>query len=279
MNAEIRRHRLPEPVVVLDTFFGRLRGALCRRDWHRTTYVLTRTQAIHTWFMPGPVDVAFVDADGRILRILPAFPPWRPAAWVRGAAHVIEAPAGALADWRPGDRVALPVRPRRAGQALVEFALVLPILVTLIIGGIDLITLAGAANLVTQSAQDGVNTWVADATNGGKGRGNLAQSASDACNTVLQNLGNGTGLGLSVTGTQVTVAAAQGPTYAYVLPDCTNAQKGGQNGGGDNGDQNDGGKGNPGGTVTVTVAAPFHFIVPLPRVMSPPSPITRSATG
>jgi Flp pilus assembly protein TadG/uncharacterized membrane protein (UPF0127 family) len=275
VSTESRRHPLPEPVVVLDTFFGRLRGALFRRDWHRTTYVLTRTQAIHTWFMPGPVDVAFVDGEGRILRVLPALPPWRPAAWVRGAAHVIEAPVGTMAEWRPGDQVDLPHRRHRAGQALVEFALVLPILVTLIIGGVDLITLAGAVTLVAQSAQDAVATWVADPHNNGNGQGTLQQAAQDACRTVAQNLSNGTGLGLSVTGTVVTIDAGQGPPYVFTLPSCDQAGGSGQPTAQGAGQAN----GRVPGTVTVTVQAPFHFIVPLPRVLTSPSSITKSATG
>lgn len=291
MSPGARRHTLPEPAVVLDTFWGRLRGALCRRDGGRTTYVLTRTRAIHTWFMPRPIDVAFVAEDGRILEVLAAVPPWRPAIWVRGAAHVVEAPAGALQAWRPGDRVDLPHR--RSGQALVEFALVLPVLVTLIIGGIDLITLAGAANLVTQSAQDGVSVWVADTTSGQPG----SQAAQDACQAVARNLANGVSLGLGLTGATVTVTPAGGPSTVYALPDCGLANgpgshgNSGNNGNGNNGNDNgDGGGGDGGnhgqgngrgqaGTVTIQVQVPFHFIVPLPQVVSPPSPITRSATG
>lgn len=58
--------------------------------------IIAPTNAIHTFCMRFPIDVAFVARTGRILKIRPDMPPWRIAAAWRGYA-VVELPAGALA--------------------------------------------------------------------------------------------------------------------------------------------------------------------------------------
>jgi uncharacterized membrane protein (UPF0127 family) len=58
--------------------------------------VIAPTNAIHTFFMKFPIDVAFVGKDGRILKIRAALPAWRMSgAW--GGYAVIEMAAGAFA--------------------------------------------------------------------------------------------------------------------------------------------------------------------------------------
>ena len=58
--------------------------------------VIAPSNAIHTFFMKFPIDVAFVGRDGRVNKIREAVPPWRiSAAW--RAYAVIELPAGTLA--------------------------------------------------------------------------------------------------------------------------------------------------------------------------------------
>src|SRR5215470_1799235 len=60
--------------------------------------------AVHTAFMRFPIDVVFVDRDGRAVRVAPQVRPWRMAASFRAHA-VIELAAGtaAAADIRIGD--------------------------------------------------------------------------------------------------------------------------------------------------------------------------------
>ena len=58
--------------------------------------VLAPCAAVHTMFMRFAIDVVFVDADGRALRIVPDLAPWR-AAMAPMAHAVIELPAGTLA--------------------------------------------------------------------------------------------------------------------------------------------------------------------------------------
>ena len=57
--------------------------------------VLAPCAAIHTMFMRFAIDVVFVDADGRALRIVKSLAPWR-AAMTPLAHTVIELPAGTL---------------------------------------------------------------------------------------------------------------------------------------------------------------------------------------
>ena len=72
--------------------------------------VLTPCCSIHTAFMRFPIDVAFVDRDGRVIRFVRDLKPWNIAVSLRARA-AIEFAAGSLRarDVRLGDR--LYVRP------------------------------------------------------------------------------------------------------------------------------------------------------------------------
>jgi uncharacterized membrane protein (UPF0127 family) len=50
--------------------------------------------SIHMFFMRFPLDVLFVDGDGRVVRVLHSIRPWRASTLVRGAKAAIELPAG-----------------------------------------------------------------------------------------------------------------------------------------------------------------------------------------
>lgn len=66
--------------------------------------LIAPTNAIHTFFMKFPIDVAFVRRDGSIVKIRAAMPAWRmAAAW--GGHAVVEMAAGsfARAETRTGD--------------------------------------------------------------------------------------------------------------------------------------------------------------------------------
>lgn len=71
-------------------------------------------KAVHTWFMRFPIDVLFVDRDGRAVKIVRDLKPWRMAA-ATGAHAVVEFAAGSLHDIAVGDRVVL--TPRSASSA------------------------------------------------------------------------------------------------------------------------------------------------------------------
>ena len=70
--------------------------------------VIAPSNAIHTFFMRFPIDLAFVTREGRVVKTRASVRPWRVAAAFRAYA-VIELPAGTLArcDTVPGDRLAI----------------------------------------------------------------------------------------------------------------------------------------------------------------------------
>jgi uncharacterized membrane protein (UPF0127 family) len=58
--------------------------------------IIAPTNAIHTWFMRFPIDVAFIARDGRVVKVRHRLRPWRMSGAIGGYA-VIELPAGTLA--------------------------------------------------------------------------------------------------------------------------------------------------------------------------------------
>lgn len=61
-------------------------------------------RSVHTVGMPIPIACAFLDGDGRVLRIVDPLPPWRMAR-AAGARAVVETVAGGFATVRVGDRL------------------------------------------------------------------------------------------------------------------------------------------------------------------------------
>ena len=84
------------------------RRGLLGRDAFEGAFVIRHCHNVHTFGMRFPIDVAFCDADGTVLRTC-SLRPWRVSPVVRHAAFAIEATAGAFERWRlaPGDRVEL----------------------------------------------------------------------------------------------------------------------------------------------------------------------------
>ena len=96
-------------VEIADTRATRRRGLLGRDSLGASSaLMLSPCFAVHTAFMRFPIDVVFVDGDGRAVRIVRDLTPWRIAgAW--RAQRVYELPAGKLQtrDVRVGDRLYL----------------------------------------------------------------------------------------------------------------------------------------------------------------------------
>lgn len=51
---------------------------------------------IHTFFMKFPIDVLFLDAQLRVVRVLEEMGPWRLSPWVMGASSILELKGGRL---------------------------------------------------------------------------------------------------------------------------------------------------------------------------------------
>ena len=71
--------------------------------------LIERTQSIHMFFMRYPIDVAFIDRDGMVRRVLSGLRPWRVVWWARGARDCVELPVGAIeaSGTVPGDQLAV----------------------------------------------------------------------------------------------------------------------------------------------------------------------------
>jgi uncharacterized protein len=80
--------------IVARSFFGRLGGLIARprlRDGQ--ALVLAPCSSVHTCFMRYAIDVVFIDAEGRVLKLVERLVPWR-AASCRRAHAAIELRAG-----------------------------------------------------------------------------------------------------------------------------------------------------------------------------------------
>ena len=110
-------HVVASAVEVANTRSSRRRGLLGRDGLDlAAAMVLTPCCSIHTAFMRFPIDVAFVDREGHVTRIVHDLAPWRMAIAPRAHA-VVEFAAGSLLhrDVQVGDRLCLV--PTLAGEA------------------------------------------------------------------------------------------------------------------------------------------------------------------
>jgi uncharacterized protein len=62
--------------------------------------LITKTSSITMWLMRFAIDAVFVDRAGHVVRVFERLPPWRTAVFARGAAEVIELPAGTASQTR-----------------------------------------------------------------------------------------------------------------------------------------------------------------------------------
>lgn len=88
---------------------SRNKGLLGRDSFEAgNALIIAPGNAIHTWFMRFPIDVAYVRKNGQIIKIKNSLGPWRLSAAL-GAFAVIELPAGALqaSGTQKGDELAL----------------------------------------------------------------------------------------------------------------------------------------------------------------------------
>ena len=96
----------------LETAFdseSRRRGLFGRDAFNEgEALVIAPCEAVHTWFMKWPIDVAFVTREGKVLSTRSGLQPWRMAMSMRAFA-VLELPNGTLAraGIEPGDTIAV----------------------------------------------------------------------------------------------------------------------------------------------------------------------------
>lgn len=101
-----------ERCTVADTTLRRIRGLIGRRELNPGDGIVLRPGwSIHTAFVLFPIDVAFVDADQVVLKVVENLKPFR-ASVCRGARDVVELAAGEAKrrGLKPGDRLAWAAR-------------------------------------------------------------------------------------------------------------------------------------------------------------------------
>lgn len=67
--------------------------------------LLRPCSSVHNFFMRFPIDVVFLDKEGRVLKMYTPLKQWRASSIVRGAKQTLELPVGTVArtDTRVGD--------------------------------------------------------------------------------------------------------------------------------------------------------------------------------
>jgi uncharacterized membrane protein (UPF0127 family) len=70
--------------------------------------LIERSPSIHMFFMRYPIDAVFVDADGRVTKVVANLRPWRVVWWARGGRDCLELRAGQaiVSGTQPGDQLA-----------------------------------------------------------------------------------------------------------------------------------------------------------------------------
>jgi uncharacterized protein len=105
--------QLASEVRVARSLWSRFWGLMGRRALPEDHGVLlTPCTSVHTFFMRFPIDVIFLDRDGRVVKIIPALKPWRTALGGRGARSALELRAGVAetTGLEPGDLLRVPDR-------------------------------------------------------------------------------------------------------------------------------------------------------------------------
>lgn len=104
----VRNDEVLASLEIAETRRDRARGLLGRDGIDGALY-LAPCRSVHTLRMRFPIDVAFVDADMRVVRTV-AMPPWRVSRPCWSARGVIEAEAGSFAHWELVEGDTLEVR-------------------------------------------------------------------------------------------------------------------------------------------------------------------------
>jgi len=103
-----RNTTLVKQGVVADSYWMRFKGLMGERALPEGFGLLLKNEsAIHTFGMRVAIDVIYLDAQHRVVRVTPAMPPTRVGPLVRGVRDVLELPIGTLAktDTQPGDQL------------------------------------------------------------------------------------------------------------------------------------------------------------------------------
>ena len=95
-------------VAVASSWWHRCRGLLARPPLGQGQgLLLMECGSVHTLGMGYPIDVAFLDDEGNVVRSIDGLDPWRVGLGGAGAVHALELPAGRLGETGTGPGVRL----------------------------------------------------------------------------------------------------------------------------------------------------------------------------
>lgn len=109
-----RRTLVGDDVRLVDTWVGRLRGYLgSDRPRRGQGILLFPCRAVHTFGMRFPLDVIFLDPEGRVLEVTANLSPGTRSGPVKEAQYVLEVPPGTIEDTqtRVGDEMSWSTAP------------------------------------------------------------------------------------------------------------------------------------------------------------------------
>ena len=76
---------------------ARLAGLMLRRSFPPgSALVIPKCRQVHTCLVRFPIDLIFLDADGRVLGLEERVAPWRVSGFYRNASRAVELPSGAI---------------------------------------------------------------------------------------------------------------------------------------------------------------------------------------
>ena len=99
-------------VEIVRGFWAGLKGWIGKKIVPGTALIIFPCSAVHTCFMREPIDVAFIDEEGRVIVIIDGMMPWRVSVKVRDAVAVIQTPSGGAfrAGIREGENLPTPLK-------------------------------------------------------------------------------------------------------------------------------------------------------------------------
>ncbi|MEC8010698.1 MAG: DUF192 domain-containing protein [Pseudomonadota bacterium] len=88
-------------------FKERLCGLITLKLNPQEGLLFRNANSLHTWFMKYPIDIIYLDNEGRILKIVPNLKPWRFSLCLK-AKHFLEVPSHEQHGFRVNDLIQLP---------------------------------------------------------------------------------------------------------------------------------------------------------------------------
>lgn len=84
-------------ITIAENFYDRLKGLMFTKEISCNEAIWIRDcQSIHTFFMYFPIDVAFINSDLKVVRVIRGMKPWRMSWFYFKADSVIEMKSGCM---------------------------------------------------------------------------------------------------------------------------------------------------------------------------------------